>query len=308
MRHRAVIGVTDWLISIEGTDTGRTVAMLLALMSAVAHAAFGALQKGRHDPWLSRGAIDLWIAILAAPMALFLVPWPEGHAWVILLGAIVIHFVYKLLMAMAYSRAAYTVVYPVVRGSGPLITVAFAAVVFHEHYALTQWLGVALLSGGILALAVLNLRNVTIGREALIAGIALAFLGGISVAVYTTYDAYGIRFTPDPFTFLAWFFFVTQLDFPLIAAWRYARMTDPPALGPLMVRGLTGAIIAFFSFGGVMLATRLDKVGEAAVLRETSVVFAALIGWAVLKEKVGPARAGLMALIALGAIAVEFGR
>ena len=297
----------EWLTSIEGTETGRHVAMGLALMSAVAHAIFGALQKGRHDPWLSRGAIDLWIAILAAPVALFLVPWPEGHVWAILAGAMVIHFIYKLLMAMAYSRAAYTVVYPVVRGSGPLMTVSFAAIVFSEHYALMQWFGVALLSGGILMLAWLNLHHVTIGRKALVSGLLIAFAGGISVAVYTTYDAYGIRATPNPFTFLAWFFFLTQLDFPFIAAWRYTHMTDPPTPGPLMLRGFIGAIIAFFSFGGVMLATRLDKVGEAAVLRETSVVFAALIGWLFLKEKVGPARAALMGVIALGAILVEFG-
>ncbi len=56
-----------------------------------------------------------------------------------------------------------------------------------------------------------------------------------------------------------------------------------------------------------MLATRLDKVGEAAVLRETSTIFAAFIGWIFLKEKVGPKRVGLMALIALGAVIVEFG-
>ena len=281
--------------------------MGLALMSAVAHAVFGALQKGRHDPWLSRGAIDLWIAIFAAPMALFLVPWPEGQVWAILAGAVVIHFIYKVLMAMAYSRAAYTVVYPVVRGSSPLMTVSFAAIVFSEHYAPTQWFGVALLSGGILMLAWLNLHNVTIGRKALISGLLIAFVGGVSVAVYTTYDAYGIRATPNPFTFLAWFFFLTQLDFPIIALWRYTRMADPPAPGPLMIRGIIGAVIAFFSFGGVILATRLYKMGEAAVLRETSVIFAALIGWFFLKEKVGLARAGLMGLIAFGAILVEFG-
>jgi drug/metabolite transporter (DMT)-like permease len=56
-----------------------------------------------------------------------------------------------------------------------------------------------------------------------------------------------------------------------------------------------------------MLATRLDKVGEAAVLRETSVVFAALIGWTFLGERVGPWRGALVVLIALGAVVVEFG-
>jgi drug/metabolite transporter (DMT)-like permease len=299
--------LSDWVTAIEGTPDGRVAAMALALLAAVAHAVFGALQKGRHDPWLTRGAIDAWLFVLMLPVTLLLVPWPQGHVWWILAGALAIHFIYKLLMAMAYSRAAFTVVYPVVRGTGPLVTVAIASVVFAEHYTPRQWGGVVLLSGGILALAAVNLRSATVGRGDLRAGLAIAFLGGISVAVYTTYDAYGIRATPDPFTFLAWFFVVTAIDFPVIAAWRYGRMLDPPDLGPLLRRGLAGALIALLSFGAVMLATRLDKVGQAAVLRETSVVFAAAIGWAFLGERVGWRRAGLVVMIAAGAVVVEFG-
>ena len=73
-----------------------------------------------------------------------------------------------------------------------------------------------------------------------------------------------------------------------------------------MQRGVLGGLVAYFSFGSIMLATRLDKVGEAAVLRETSTVFAALIGWWVLGEKVGPVRTALMALIAAGAVVMEW--
>jgi drug/metabolite transporter (DMT)-like permease len=76
-------------------------------------------------------------------------------------------------------------------------------------------------------------------------------------------------------------------------------------VGPLLKRGLLGAFVAFFSFGSILMATRLDKVGEAAVLRETSTVFAALIGWLVLKERVTRVQLGLMALIAAGAVIVE---
>lgn len=76
---------------------------------------------------------------------------------------------------------------------------------------------------------------------------------------------------------------------------------------PLVKRGVLGAFVAYFSFGAIMLATRLDRVGEAAVLRETSTVFAALIGWAVLGEKVGRVPAALMALIAAGAVVMEWG-
>ncbi len=294
-------------MSIAGTPDGARLATLLALMSAIAHAAFGALQKGRYDPWLTRGAIDGWLAILSAPIAFVVVPWPNIPTLLILMGAIVIHFVYKLTMALAYERAAYTVVYPVVRGTGPLVTVVAATVIFGEHFTLTQWLGVACLSGGILLLALRNLSEEVIDPRALKIGLIWALAGGVMVAIYTTYDAYGIRQSPDPFTFLAWFFFLSSLDFPILAAWHYRRMAVPPVLGPLMWRGIAGATIAWVSFGGVMLATRLDKVGEAAVLRETSTVFAALIGWFILGEKVGPRRLFLMALVALGAVIVETG-
>ena len=297
----------EWLVSIAGTPEGARLATLLALTSALAHAIFGALQKGRHDPWLSRGVIDVWLVVLTAPIALFVVPWPNPTTWLILLGALVIHFGYKLTIALAYEKAAYTVVYPVVRGTGPLVTVLAASVVFHEHFSAVQWLGVACLSGGILLLALRNLSEEKIDLKSLKIGLAWAVLGGVMVAVYTTYDAYGIRQSPDPFTFLAWFFFVTSVDFPVLAWLRWRRKRAALDLGPLMVRGFFGALVAWVSFGSAMMATRLDKVGEAAVLRETSTVFAALIGWFILGEKVGPRRLFLMGLIALGAVIVELG-
>lgn len=281
--------------------------MGLALLAALTHAVFGALQKGKYDPWLMRGAMDAAYGLMAAPFALFVVPWPEPHMWLIFAGILPIHLGYKLFQAMAYSRGAYTVVYPIVRGTGPLVTVLAAGAVFGEHFTPFQWLGAGLLFGAIFMLAGVNLRHTTVARGRLWQALGLAFITGLFVALYTTYDAYGIRATADPFTFLAWFFMIDGMIFPFISAKKYRHMPDPPALLPLLRRGVLGGLVAYASFGSVMMATRLDKVGEAAVLRETSVVFAALIGWLFLKEKVGPVRGVLMALIALGAVGVEFG-
>ena len=115
--------MNDWILSLAGTEAGHRVALGLALAAAVLHALFGALQKGRHDPWLSRAAIDICYGAIALPFALFVVPWPEPHMWPIFAGAFVIHAAYKWLQAMTFSRGAYTVVYPVVRGTAPLFTV-----------------------------------------------------------------------------------------------------------------------------------------------------------------------------------------
>ncbi len=300
--------LSDWLISLEGTEAGRQLALTLAVSAAFLHAVFGALQKGRHDPWLSRGAIDASYALMAAPFALFVVPWPEPHMWLIFLGVWVIHVIYKLLQAMAYTKGAYTVVYPVVRGTGPLFAVIGAYWLFGETFTLVQWLGVGVLLAGIFGLAVYNFVFLVTARETLGIALLLAVATGSFVALYTTYDAYGIRATADPFTFLAWFFMIDGVTMPIYAYWRWRRMgADQPTVGPLMLRGFFGGLVAFASFGSIMLATRLDKVGEAAVLRETSTVFAALIGWLVLKETVGPRRIALMALIAVGAVIVEMG-
>ncbi|WP_300013363.1 EamA family transporter [uncultured Roseobacter sp.] len=299
--------MTDWLISIEGTETGHQVALGLALMAAFLHAVFGALQKGRHDPWLTRGAIDFCYMAMAVPFALFVVPWPEPHMWPIFAAVWVIHVIYKLLQAWAYTKGAYTVVYPVVRGTGPLFTVIGAYLIFGETFTGVQWIGVAVLLAGIFGLAIYNMVFLVSERETLNAALGLAALTGLFVALYTTYDAYGIRATANPFTFLAWFFMIDGFFMPFVAALRWLRMPDRPTLGPLMARGLVGGLVAPLSFGAVMMATRLDKVGEAAVLRETSTVFAAVIGWLFLKETVGPRRIALMALIALGAVIVEMG-
>ena len=297
--------MSAWLVSLEGTEAGRTLAMALALFAAVVHAVFGALQKGpRLDPWESRAAIDIFYGLLALPLVLFVVPFPEPHMWPIFLGVFAVHAGYKLSQASAYTAGAYTVVYPVVRGTGPFFTIIGAYLLFDEVFTVTQWVGVFVLMSGILGLAGYNLVFQDVQRDTLPRALALAVLTGLFVAAYTTWDAFGIRATADPFTFLAWFFLIDAFFIPL-----WVLLVRRPVVRPLeWVRlGLPGAILAYLSFGSILLATRLDKVGEAAVLRETSTVFAAGIAWLMFGEKVGPRRLFLMALIAAGAVIVEMG-
>lgn len=296
--------MSEWIVGLEGTPAGQNVAVLLALAAAVLHAIFGALQKGRHDPWLSRAAIDASYGALAAPFALFVVPWPEPHMWPIFAVVFVVHVAYKVLQAMAYSRGAYTVVYPVVRGTGPLFTVIGAWILFGETFSATQWFGVGVLVTGIYGLALYNLRTITVDRDTLVPALGFAVATGAFVALYTTVDAYGIRAAADPFTFLAWFFLIDSVFMPVWTWRRWSRLPRAQIAG-LMRRGLIGGFVGVASFGGIMLATRLGSVGQAAVLRETSTVFAALIGRLMLGERSGPQRVLLMSLIAAGAVIVQ---
>ncbi|OIQ06296.1 MAG: hypothetical protein AUK60_08275 [Rhodobacteraceae bacterium CG2_30_10_405] len=172
------------------------------------------------------------LALVLAPFALLIVPWPEPRMWPIFAGAFVIHSGYKYLQAMTYARGAYTVVYPVVRGTGPLVTVIAAGWVFGEHFSPGQWGGVGLLLEGIFGLAGWNLVHVRLARETLVAALGLALATGMFVALYTTYDAFGIRATYDPFTFLAWFFLIDSLFMPLVTI----PPMMPSAFAPPMTR------------------------------------------------------------------------
>ncbi len=297
----------EWIVSLAGTTEGARLAVGLALLAAVMHACVAAMQKGRFDPWISRASIDVCYCVLMAPVAWFVVPFPEPQLWPVLALAILAHSVYKYLQAMAYSRAAFTIVYPVARGTGPLVTVIAAGIVFNETLAPLQWAGVLTLVTGIFGLAVYNLAHTPVDRTALSQALFLAFLTGCTIASYTTIDAYGVRLTADPFTFLAWLFFLDGFFIPAAVLLRRADLPDRKLALKLLPHGLIGAAFAVLSFGSIMIATRIYSVGQAAVLRETSIVFAALIGWVVLKEVLGPRRLTLIGLIAAGAVIVQFG-
>ena len=73
--------INTWILNIEGTESAPVVAAYLAILAAMLHAVFAGLQKGRHDPWLSRGAIDFSYMMMALPFALFVLPWPEAKLW-----------------------------------------------------------------------------------------------------------------------------------------------------------------------------------------------------------------------------------
>ena len=308
--------VGEYIVSIAGTSAGETLALALILMSAFAHAVFGAINKGGastgSDPFLNRGAINIWYGAMAAPFALFVFPWPNDALWPILALSYVVHLVYEWLQSTAFQRGAFTVVYPIARGTSPLATVALAALIFPERMSLTQLAAVGVLCAAIYAFAIANLRDR--GDHApptseLIPAIVSALGAGLMIAAYTIVDAYGVRQAEDPFTFLAWFFMLGGLGFPIIAARRWFSLAPAarPAIRPLALRGLIGALIAYLSFGALVLATRLTNVGEVAAVRETSIIFGAAIGVLIFRERIDTLRLGLILLIAAAAVLIKMG-
>lgn len=296
----------ELIVSLSGTDAGEALALALIMLSAVAHAVFGAINKGGVDPFINRGAINICYGLMTLPFALFVVPWPTPWIWALLGISYLIHILYEYLQASAFSKGDFTIVYPIARGTGPMVAMLLALVFFQERYSFWQWIGGIGLSASIIGLAVVNIRRAK-HLPNLNGAILTALATGVMVAVYTMIDAYGIREAANPFTFIAWFFTLGGVGFPLIAAARWQKLAIKPAIPDIALRGFFGGIVAFMSFGAVMLAIRLDSVGEAAALRETSIIFATAIGVLVFHEKIDATRLCLIVGIAAGAVLVELG-
>jgi multidrug transporter EmrE-like cation transporter len=166
--HRAAPatrGLHERLARLARRDRGRARSRHGAgAAAAFSHALFGALQKGRHDPWLSRGAIDLCYGLIAAALRALRRALARAAHVADLRRRLVIHVGYKVAQASAFSFGAYTVVYPVVRGTGPFFTVIGAWLLFGETFAPLQWLGVGVLMAGIFGLAAYNLRYIVVDR------------------------------------------------------------------------------------------------------------------------------------------------
>ncbi len=294
-------------MAIEGTQRASSIAVVLALVSAICHAVFGALQKSKEDPFLVRAGIDFWFFIIWLPIAIFLVPWPTRYEWLLIAGIFPIHTIYKLVLTGAYRNGDFTVIYPIARGSAPMFTGIAAGFFLGDYLTSIQWLGVILISTMIMSMSWETLRHTQIDREKLPRAIAFALATGFMIMVYMVYDAYGVRESRTPFIFLAWFYIVDGFLFPIIAIVFRKRIVPKTSYPQILRVGLIAAPFGIISFAAAFIASRIGNVAEVSAVRETSVIFAALIGYFVLHEKVTLLRFVLIALIALGVIMIELG-
>ena len=275
----------------------------VVLLAALVHAGWSAVAKsaGRGDPMIATSAIAVGGAVLALPLLTVTgLPAPASHPHVIASG--VIHVLYFLLVGLAYRAADYSAVYPITRGSAPLATSLLAFAVLGETMPPLAWVGVILLSAGILGLGSDALRQGGLTARALaIAGLNVAVIVG-----YTLVDGAGTRASGNaPGYVLAMMALTGLLLLPVVLAWLGAA-----AGRAMLVRwriGLIGGAMVSLSYGTALWAMTRAPIGMVAALRETSVLFAAAIAALFLRERFGPVRWVCAGVILAGMVAMRLG-
>jgi drug/metabolite transporter (DMT)-like permease len=259
---------------------------LAVLGAALLHAGWNALVKASQDKQLDTFAVAAGSGLLALLLAPFL-PAPASASWPWLAGSTAVHILYFGFLAGAYRFGELSYVYPIMRGGGPMIVAASGALVFAEVLQPSEWLGVLLISIGILAFA-------SGAHDPRATVFALA--NAVVIGAYTLIDAAGARASAAPVSYTLWFFAANGVVITGMGVWVRGRAV-PVYFRRHWLRAAAGGACALGAYGIALWAMTRAPVALVAALRETSVIFAAVLGAAVLNEKMTRRR-----LIATGAV------
>jgi drug/metabolite transporter (DMT)-like permease len=210
----------------------------------------------------------------------------------------VIHVGYELALMNSYRLGAFNQTYPIARGTSPLVVAVGAYFLAGEHLGLAALAGVITLAIGLMSLALSSGR---LSRGDLPA-VGAALLTGLTIASYTIVDGLGVRHSHDPWAYTALLFLLMGPPMLVVAAARrpMAAWRDTATAG----RGVVAGLLSVLAYGVVLWAQTRAPLAEVAAIRETSVVFAALIGVAVLGEDFGRRRVAAAVVIATGIVLI----
>jgi len=274
------------------------------LLAALLHASWNAMIKGGRDVLMDTAAIVAGAGLVAVPF-LFVVPPPHPASWPYIFASIVTHLAYYFFMVSAYRSGDLSLVYPLMRGVAPLLTGLLAIVWMHEWPGPLGWTGMLLISLGVIALA---LRPARLGPALRGHGRAVGFAlaNAVVIAVYTIIDGSGARLAGNAWSYIVWLFVLDALPFTLyMLVTRRGEFIG--ALAERRRRGLIGGGLSAAAYAISVWAMTKAPVALVASLRETSVLFATLIGARMLKEHLSPRRWAGVGAVVVGVIALKAG-
>ncbi|HEY4980352.1 MAG TPA: EamA family transporter [Pseudolabrys sp.] len=276
------------------------VVFLSVLFAAACHAGWNALIKIGLDP-LSTTTL---ISIGSGVVALALVPLtgvPAWAAWPWLIASVIIHLVYFASLIESYRTGDLGQVYPIARGSAPLMTAAATTAFVGEHLSPIGWGGIVALVAGVFLLSARGGRELSrIDRRA----VGFALFTALTICTYSVVDGIGARLSANPNAYSLWLFIGIALVMLPYALYRDGRDVIP-AMQRYWRRGFVGGALQLLSYGIAIWAMTVAPIAIVATLRETSVLFGAAIAVVVLKEPLRAVRIAAALLIVCGLVLIR---
>jgi drug/metabolite transporter (DMT)-like permease len=274
---------------------GATAVVLWVLLAALLHATWNAfLHRSGDRVWLV-GMMAIPYIVVSA-VGVILLPLPAPAAWPYILASVVLEFGYCLSLIRAYRSGDFGQIYPIARGLSPLLVFVGALVFAHEALKLLAAVGVAFVSFGIVSLAFR--RNMRFSGDS----VPFALLTGLFIATYTVVDGIGARVAGNGFSYIVWVYLLWNIPLFLLV-WHWRGGAQGMFIGRTQVwRGMFAGVLALTAYCLIIQAYRYLPIAMVSALRESSSIFAVLIGWIFMREKLTAQRIFACALVTLGAV------
>jgi drug/metabolite transporter (DMT)-like permease len=272
---------------------------LLILLAALLHAMWNALLKSNADRLSMMAYVAGSGSLLMAPLTFF-VPFPSPEVWQIILLSLVLHTGYKVFLVKAYTHGDMGQVYPLARGLAPAMVTVVGFLFLDEQLPLTATIGIAVILAGIISLA--WRKNGKEGPQKH-HGVLYAIGTSCFIAAYTLNDGLGGRVADSAHAYVIWLFALDGVSIVAIALWRRGPALLVPNRDWLF--GLGGGAMSIVAYWLVIWAMSITPLGPVAALRETSVVFGALISGLVLKEGLGWRAVAAACVVAAGVMLLK---
>ncbi|MBU9815388.1 EamA family transporter [Rahnella sp. C60] len=267
--------------------------ILLTLFAALLHASWNALLRSGNDRLWSMTIMCVAIALSCVVIAPFL-PLPARASIGYAVLSALLHVSYNLCLIRSYQSGDLGQTYPVARGSSPLMVTCGAALFAGEKIAFNTLLGIALISGGILMLAMRS-------RKLAMPGLKYTLATGAFIAAYSVVDGMGVRVSGNPFSYTVWMSMLWGVLMPVL----YIVLRDTKSLlrwRPGLLSAAAGGLVSLLAYGIIIYAMTAAPMGAVSALRETSVLFAAVLGYWFLGETLTLRKMLACAVIATGTL------
>ncbi|MBY6069585.1 DMT family transporter [Leisingera aquaemixtae] len=264
----------------------------IILSAALLHAVWNAIVKTAADRTTTLGLVAFGQVIPSAVMIAVL-PLPSAESFPYILMSTVVHFGYYYMLGRAYQHGDFSVVYPIARGIVPALVGIWAMILAGEVLPLQAWAGIAVIACGIQLSSWKALRS-GVGRAALVYAVGTGFC----ISIYSVVDGLGVRLSGSTLGYWAWGAFLHIFIAGFVAIRRRQSLAALPAR--TWALGIAGGLVSMAAYGLVLYAKNFAPLGAVSALRETSVIFAALIGFVFLKEGYWMRRLGSAVLMAAG--------
>jgi drug/metabolite transporter (DMT)-like permease len=269
------------------------------LFAAACHAGWNAFLKIKLEPFTAMALIAIMSAIVILPIIPFL-PTPPPASWPWMFGSIVFHLGYFIGLTEAYRTGDMGQVYPIARGTAPLMTALVGTFIIGEAVTLRGWLGILMLVGGVFLLSLRGGRDLHFDRRA----VAFALFTATMICGYSVMDGTGARAAGNAQAYTVWLFLFDGLMMLALVLARRGRAVIAEFAG-FWKPGLIGGALSLTSYWIVIWAMTVAPIPLVAALRETSVLFAAGIAVVILKEPLQRPRIVAACMIVVGLVLIR---